>query len=494
MKLFRFFLPRIEYILLIAVFWGIVASGPRILNFDGDLPRHILNGNLILQTRNISTTDLFSFRTSGRPSFPHEWLSQVLFASAYNWLGLDGIVLLVGLVLLLTWGIVYHQTIRRSGSFFSALILIGLAIGASQIHVLPRPHLFTYLLTAIWIILLENMDEHNTRAWWLLPIVMLLWVNLHGMFVLGMLIWGMYLAGSFLEQPSRDWFTSQKTKFLLLGGGLSLLATLLSPSGPRIWEAIASLGSNTYITSKIPEYQSANFHLPETWPFILLLLLTIVGFARSLERVPWKYVLLATAFTGMALYTSRMLPLFAMVLTPIAAKVIADWLRQEYPHSTFLAMERNISKTNSTANGMVWIFVVVILAALMLGSGGRLDPEGRGNAFDPRFFPVEAVAWLQDHPQEGHMFNEFDWGGYLLLRLWPSQQIFMDGHTHIYGEALTREYEQVITLGAGWQDVFDKYDVSWVIMRKNAPLVKTLSGREGWHIVYEDPTAVVLVR
>src|ERR1043165_2306028 len=70
MKLLRFFLPRIEYILLIAIFWGIVANGPRILNFDGDLPRHILTGNLILQTHYVSTTDTFSFRTVGYPSYP----------------------------------------------------------------------------------------------------------------------------------------------------------------------------------------------------------------------------------------------------------------------------------------------------------------------------------------------------------------------------------------------------------------------------------------
>ena len=101
MKVLRFFLPRIEYILFIAIFWGMIANGPRILNFDGDLPRHILTGNLILQTRQVSTTDLFSFRTAGHPSFPHEWFSQVLFALAYDWLGLNGIVLLTGLVIML---------------------------------------------------------------------------------------------------------------------------------------------------------------------------------------------------------------------------------------------------------------------------------------------------------------------------------------------------------------------------------------------------------
>ncbi len=92
------------------------------------------------------------------------------------------------------------------------------------------------------------------------------------------------------------------------------------------------------------------------------------------------------------------------------------------------------------------------------------------------------------------MFNEFDWGGYLLLRLWPAQQIFMDGHTHIYGETLTREYEQVVTLSEGWENILAKYDVRWVIMRRNAPLVETLSTLEDWGTAYEDETTAILVK
>ncbi|RPJ28073.1 MAG: hypothetical protein EHM33_05810 [Chloroflexi bacterium] len=494
MKLLRFFIPRIEYILLIAIFWGIVASGPRILNFDGDLPRHILTGNLILQTQRVPTTDIFSFRTTGHPSFPHEWLSQVLFAVAYNWLGLDGIVLLTALVIMFTWGIIYRQAIHRSKSFFPALVCIALGVGASQIHVLPRPHIFTYLLMAIWITLLEGSSENKTRPWWALPIVMLVWVNLHGMFVLGMIILGIYLIGDYLDHPSTTWFTSQKAKSLLLAGGLSLIATFFSPSGPKIWEAIASLGSNAYITSKIPEYQSANFHLPETWPFIIILLLIIVGIARSTARTPWTPILLVIAFTGIALYTSRMIPLFAMIATPILAKALAEWTRNEYFQSRLLAIEENISRINSTANGLVWIFAIVLIATVFLRSGRTIDPTGKGNIFDPRFFPVEATSWLKTHPQDGHMFNEFDWGGYLLLRLWPGQQIFMDGHTHIYGEALTREYEQVITLNPGWGEILEKYDVQWTIVRVNTSLAETLSTSSDWATAYEDETAVIFVR
>src|SRR3569832_1838527 len=123
MRLLRFFLPRIEYILFIAIFWGIVANGPRILNFDGDLPRHILTGNLILQTHRVSTTDIFSFRTISYPSFPHEWLSQVIFATAYDWLGLDDIVLLTAQKNKQTKKKKKNQAMRKSKSFFLALIL-----------------------------------------------------------------------------------------------------------------------------------------------------------------------------------------------------------------------------------------------------------------------------------------------------------------------------------------------------------------------------------
>jgi regulator of sirC expression with transglutaminase-like and TPR domain len=118
---------------------------------------------------------------------------------------------------------------------------------------------------------------------------------------------------------------------------------------------------------------------------------------------------------------------------------------------------------------------------------------GQGNVFDQHFFPVEAVSWLETHPQDGHMFNEFDWGGYLLLRLWPDQQIFMDGHTHIYGEALTREYEQVITLNTGWEEILRKHDVNWVILRVNTSLAKVLSASADWTAAYQDQTAIIFV-
>jgi hypothetical protein len=90
------------------------------------------------------------------------------------------------------------------------------------------------------------------------------------------------------------------------------------------------------------------------------------------------------------------------------------------------------------------------------------------------------------------MFNNFIWGGYLLYRMWPEQTVFIDGQTDFYGEALAREYTQVMRLDEGWESVLQKYNVSWVIVQSDKPLVKALQTEKGWLIVYQDGTAAIL--
>ncbi|HEU0293306.1 MAG TPA: hypothetical protein VFR47_11260 [Anaerolineales bacterium] len=492
MKIIQFFMPRIEYVLFAAMLWGIASTGPLLLNSDGDLPRHLLVGKLIRATHEIHLTDIFSYRTEGVPSIPHEWLAQVILSGFYDALDLGGIVLFAALIVTVTWAFIYYESLKQSGSLSTALIFTGLGVGASLIHILPRPHLFSHLFTALWILTLQQIQKDKPQRWWILPVLMLAWVNLHGMFVLGIVIWIIYLAGSLFENSSRSWMSDPGTKSMLMGGALSFVATFLSPSGLKIWEAIASLGGNAYIKSRIPEYQSPNFQMAETWPFILLLLFCIASFARSTRKIEWTHVFLVTAFAGIALYSSRMLPLFAIVAVPVLAKSFSEWLKEDFPNNRFLAMEANISTINRSSNGWIWVVVVVLAVILLFRSNIAIDPGNKGNVFDPNFFPVEAVNWLDSHPQSGHMFNEFDWGGYILLKLWPTYPIFMDGHTHIYGEALTREYEKVITLSKGWEGIFKKYQIEWAIVRADSKVANALQNDLGWKIIYRDNTTVIV--
>jgi len=491
MKVIRFLLPRIEYILFAAIFWGIASMGPILLNSDGDLPRHLLVGKMIRATHTVELIDIFSFRTTGYPSIPHEWLAQVIFSIFNGWMGLSGVVVLTALLITLAWSLIFYDAFHRSGSLFIALVITGLGVSASLIHALPRPHLFSYVLIPIWIATLERLSV-KPAMWWRLPILMVLWVNLHGMFVFGILIGGMYLAERLLATKYKDWFSDAQIRALVAGGITSLIATLLSPPGIKTWETIASLSGNAYIKSHIVEYQTANFQIPETWPSIILLLLLIAGYSRTSQKAQWRHVFLISVFAGLAIYSSRMLPIFALIAVPIATPLISNWLKDELTdHNPVNKLDERITPISVSSNGFVWLIAIFLLVTYLFRLGVPIDLKGKGNIFDPKFFPVDAVTWLETHPQSGHMLNEFDWGGYILLKLWPQYQIFMDGHTHIYGEALTREYEQVVALEDGWQDVLTKYDIQWAIVRADSRIAGALEDK-GWVILYIDDTSVVL--
>jgi hypothetical protein len=131
------------------------------------------------------------------------------------------------------------------------------------------------------------------------------------------------------------------------------------------------------------------------------------------------------------------------------------------------------------------------LIAGILYSGANIDFTGTGNRFSENVFPVEAVDWVSEQSEMGPVFNYFPWGGYLLYRGWPQQQVFIDGQTDFYGESLTRQYETVITLGAGWKGILDKYHVRWVMMPADAQLIKALEGLASWKMEYQDEIAAI---
>ena len=106
-----YLIPRLRDILFLAVFIAAIALGPRMLNIDGDLPRHLLMGEIVLKTLSIPTTDVFSYVNQGLPIAPHEWLAGVIFAVFYMLLGLNGVVIFAALLLATTFTLVYEQTL-----------------------------------------------------------------------------------------------------------------------------------------------------------------------------------------------------------------------------------------------------------------------------------------------------------------------------------------------------------------------------------------------
>jgi hypothetical protein len=246
------------------------------------------------------------------------------------------------------------------------------------------------------------------------------------------------------------------------------------------------------------EYLPPNFHDPSTWPFLIFIGLLIAAFGLRSKRLESGQVFLAAAWLVMGLYSVRNVPLFAIAAAPVLAASLHDWLHASQHQAKGLAKFYNLDQRLLTIDlslrGPVWPLICLALAIAGFRAGVPLDFAQRGNAFDPQVFPVQAADWLAQNPQSGKMFNYFPWGGYMLYRFWPGSEVFIDGQTDFYGEQFTRQYEQVISLSPGWQEVLDRYQVDWAILPPGEALSKQLREDPGWKPAYADQTAVVFVR
>lgn len=497
-SLLRFLMPNIQVVFWAALFFGILNMGPRLMNMDGDIGRHLTIGQWILSTRSIPTSDVFSHTMAGEPLTPHEWLAQVFFALANQFLGLDGVVILTAAVIATAFWLVFHASIQRSGSLLAGLVISFLAAGAASLHWLTRPHIFTFLFLALWVHVLEQIRAGKTRAWLWLPLLMLAWVNTHGAYIAGMVVWLIYVLGWAWErwiERSEPQSTNGGLKPLLLGGVVSAAITFANPAGAYIWATSVGYVGNEYLVGHTAEYLSPDFHDSSTWLFLLLIVFALGVLGLAGRRRDATDVLLVCAWLAMSLYSARNIPLFAIVAAPVIAKatweVLHAMAERVRAARQMVALDERICVMETRLRGWVWIGVAMIVAAMALQSGVRLDALRQGNQFDATVFPVEAVNWLEDHPQEGEVFNYFPWGGYLLYRQWPEVNVFIDGQTDFYGEALTREYEQVLLVDAGWENILAKYKVGWVIWPVDGRLAQTLQASTDWKLVYKDDTAVV---
>lgn len=483
----NFLVPRLRDILFIAIFLGALLLGPRMLSLDSDIGRHLTMGGFILDTHQIPTRDLFSHTRADASRPAYEWLTQVIFAIANRLAGLDGVVFVTALAIAAAFFIVYADAARRSGMPLAALGITILAAAASSLHWLPRPHVITFLLLAIWLERLERVRRGELVPWCHFPVLMLLWVNAHGGFVFGILAWLAYFAGWLWEMARKSAREKIGRKWVVIGA-TSLFATLLTPSGWGNWQAVLSNNSR-YILSRTVETLPPDFTQAGAWPFAILLFFSAFTILATRKTISLAHFFLLGGFAMLGLMMARNIPLFAIAAAPILAEGVSNALGGV---KRWKIIEANITALENPLRGAVWPILFGLGFAVLIGGRYQIQQEAL-TRFDARVFPVAAADWLVEHPQSGNMFNEFNWGGYLLYRLWPDQKVFLDSQTDFYGEALTREYERAILAENGWEDVLNKYQVTWAIVPESSPLAGALE-QAGWEILYLDSAAIVLTR
>jgi hypothetical protein len=322
---------------------------------------------------------------------------------------------------------------------------------------------------------------------------MLIWVNTHGAFIAGVLIWICYIVGYFIDHSD----TPEGIKPYIWIGLSSLAVTVFNPDGIGIWKTSFGFIGNRYLVSHTAEYLPPNFHHSSTWPFLIMIVLSIIILALTKKRLKVVHILLISGWTAMSLYSARNIPLYAVVVAPILVAEIADLIRGN-PTSIiaekFTAFQSRLVNVEKSLKGGFWSLLVISAIGILLLKGFSLDFQNKGNQFLDDVFPVEAVDWINENNIDGNGFNYFPWGGYLLYRIWPDKLVFIDGQTDFYGEVLTRQYEQVITLSPGWERVLDQYDVDWVIMPTGSDLSTALKNNPEWDQIYSDGISEIIIR
>ncbi len=468
--------PSLGAIVWVLFFLGLSWSDWRLvmINADGDPALHWRIGNWMLERRQVIRAEQFSHTRLGAPLISKEWLSEIIYATAGNRLGWQGFVLLAAALVATTLWLLYRQLRAQGVAALVATGLVMVAALACSHHWLARPHLVTHLLTVGFVWLLRA-----GRYRWL-PVLMVAWVNLHGAFFTGFVLLGCYVVGSLWGWEWR--------RAAVLGGWLAVVVvvSLLNPNTWRLHAQIVEFLRTPLLAGLANEFASPNFHSAGMRGFVVVLLLLGVMLLWVRPRLTPVEVTLLAVWGVLALRQVRHVPVFTLVAVPILAAHWQTWLAgRDWPR--YRAWVAKLEQMDSGAAGG---WAVAVAVALAIGWAPRADTH-----IMPERFPVTAVEFLRAHPAavSGEMFNDYGWGGYLMLAL-PERRVFVDGRNDFYGAALIEEFRRVDAVAPGWEEVLAKYKVGWTILPVNHPLNQLLAERPDWPVVYADAVAVVRVR
>jgi hypothetical protein len=449
---------------------------------DPDLWWHIKVGEGILATHHWPASDPYSFTVSGQPWLAYEWLGGVLFASVKGvggLLGLQALLIILGAAIMVA---LYIFATLRSGNskagFVTAAVLLVLA--ASNFNL--RPQMLGYLFLILTLTALERFRQGKRGALWFLPILFLLWINVHGSWELGLGVMFVYWASGlkgfgFGDIEARRWEPAdrQRLSFVFL---LCLAVIPITPYGTRLaaypFEVASSLPINM---ANINEWQPMPFNLFGAKLFLALILgLFIVQIAF---RLSWRLEELALFFfgTAMACIHVRFLLIFVPFFAPLLATTLARWLPK---------YQREKDK---------FILNAIIMISMLAAMVHYFPSQTKIGENVARNFPVGAVEYMREHPVPGPMFNSYNFGGYLVWSRSPEHRVFIDGRGELYERGgVFADYMHITLLQPGALSVLRGYGVQSCLVMRQEPFATVLAALPEWHAVYSDTVSTLFVR
>ena len=485
-------LPSIGNMVFVAVLFVLVFNSGQGLLGDGDTGYHIRTGEIILQTWDVPKQDIYSLHVPPLKWTAHEWLAEVIMAMIFRFVGLTGIVVFFAFLFAMTHWLLYQTLRSKSQDILLCTCITMLATATSSTHWLARPHSFSLLLAVIWCHCLDRFQYNNDRTLMYLPLLMLFWVNLHGGYFIGLVLLAIYLIGNVVYSISgrpdqvQRYRVKAKTLFLVLIATVVICA--INPYGFEILWFPIRVTSDRFVMDRVTEFMSPNFH--DVLPFKYMLLAAIGLLALSRSPLNLIEVALITLLSYMALYSGRHVSLFAIVAAPLLLRTAVSIIdRMPQPFLRYYRNRNlNLNAIDTSLQGYFWpVIAVLFVSGLILT--GTLKYH-----FDDKKFPVAAVEFLKKETVTGNMFNNDEFGDYMIFAAWPTYRVFMDGRSDMYGEKLGSAYLTIANVQPGWREILGKYDISWIIFDTYSALTAALRDQRDWQPIYSDRVATIFVK
>ena len=465
----------ITAILLIGVFAFCVPTIP-----SADMWWHLSTGRYILQNHAVPHTEPFSATIAGKPWTVHEWLSGVVFYFAYSMIGSAGLLLLTAFVLALAFWFAYA---RSGGPLLARILALALGVWAASPIFSVRPQVFSYLFASAFLFVLSRYFQNGSyRLLILLPLLTILWANFHGGYVLGLTLIVLFTAGAVADwlAGQADAATTKRRVVSLLGACVAcLMVVIINPNGFALYKYPVVTLRAWAASADIMEWRSPDFHLSIFRPLAVLMLLTVAVLALSPKRPRPSQILLFIVFTYAALFSMRNLPFFVLVAFPLLAEYAF------LPAWRFPAWRFGLQQALQAAAVLLAAAVCANVASSHIGA--ELDREQSR-------FPARAASFLDAQKLPAPLFNSYDFGGYLIWRLYPRYRVYIDGRSDLYGITFFDNFIQVYEVNVDPRPVLARDGIRTVLVEPHSNLAGFLRTQPEWKRMYEDPVAVIFSR
>ncbi len=485
---------------------------------DPDLGWHLRTGEYIVTNASVPQADFFSFTATGEERITHEWLLEALLYLLFKSWGFAALIFFSALVGTAGMVLLY---LRCDGKPYLASFVVLLAALALAPFWGTRPQTVTLLFANIFLYLLDRFKRGETgRAIFLLAPLTLLWANLHGGYMLGLAFVLAYTVGMTVEHWARRAvgpYTDERRLAAVLF--LSTAAAAINPVGLQLYLYPLQTLNNGIMQTFIQEWQPPDFASVAVLPYALMLVLTLGALAFARGRVGFIDTLLLTTLTLASLRSARQISLWVLVAAPILSAALADLGARiiEFSRSRYQTGDQShgrpggrlmtslaendplpVLKRETKPSGPIIVLNWLLLLTIALAACMRVETVIADQArAETEYFPVGAVEAIELKGLRGPILNQYEWGGYLIWRLYPQEQVFIDGRADLYAlksDRVVEDYLEAWSAGPSWRSTLDRYGIRLVLVSPSAPLSTKLDGNKDWREVYRDRLAVVFTR